>query len=419
MSSAKTTLPANPHPQKYLGETGLIVLIALLSAFVPLSTDLYLPALPGMSTFFHVPVDQINLTLIVFFILYSLGILVWGPLSDHYGRKKVLLAGLVIYVLASALCANVWNVGMLILARALQAAGGSAAGAVATAMVKDVYTGRKRESVLAIVQSMVLISPAVAPVLGAFLLGITSWRGIFWVLTGIGVVALIGSLLMEETIPEYSPGLLTQNLSRLGKVLQNRGFAGLLILFSLLSVSTLAFIASSTYIFQDGFHLSSQAYSFYFSLNALGMIAGPMIFLQLSRRVHSETIIKGSFLVILISGVLVFLLGNLQPWIFCLCILPSSAASNCLRPPAANLMLEQQKGDTGSVSSLINCTGLLMGSLGMLLISLNWANTVQVLGVMTFSTAGISLALWPLVIKHIRHLPGPGLAQLEHSESMD
>ena len=206
----------NPAPrQKYLGSKGLIVLIALLSAFVPLSTDLYLPALPGMGEYFQVSTDLINLTLIGFFVFYALGTLFWGPLSDKYGRKPVLLVGLSIYVLASILCANAWNVYALILFRILQAVGGSAAGAIATAMVKEVYQGRKRESVLAIVQSMVLISPALAPVLGAFLLGFTTWRGVFWTLAGIGLLALTGSLLLEETITVRNSGKVLHSLGRL------------------------------------------------------------------------------------------------------------------------------------------------------------------------------------------------------------
>ncbi|MCC7556195.1 MAG: MFS transporter, partial [Methanoculleus marisnigri] len=163
--------PDSDRPtQKYLGDRGLIVLIALLSAFVPLSTDLYLPALPGMGDFFGVSAGLTNLTLILFFLFFSLGLLFWGPLSDRYGRRPVLLAGLALYIAASAGCAASWDIWLLIAFRILQAVGGSAASAVAMAMVKDVYDGRKRESVLALVQSMVVVSPAVAPVLGAFML---------------------------------------------------------------------------------------------------------------------------------------------------------------------------------------------------------------------------------------------------------
>jgi DHA1 family bicyclomycin/chloramphenicol resistance-like MFS transporter len=409
----------NQPNQKYLGANGLVILIALLSAFVPLSTDLYLPALPGMSAYFGVGADRINLTLTAFFIFYALGTLVWGPLSDHYGRKPILISGLGLYVISSALCAFMWNVDGLVLCRIFQAIGGSAAGVVATAIVKDVYSGKKRGSVLAIVQSMVLISPAVAPVLGAFLLKVMSWRGVFWSLTGIGVVALAGSLLFVETISQRTSGRLLPGLGRLGRVLQNRGFTILLVLFSLGSISTFAYIASSTYIYQDGFHLSGQMYSFYFSLNALGMIAGPMIYLWLSRRLHAENIIRACFFMTAASGLLVCFLGNLQPWVFALCILPALTAGSCLRPPAANMMLEQQTGDTGAVSSLMGCTGLLMGSLGMQLISLPWNNMIIVLGIMTFGTAAVSLIAWPFVITRVIRLPGPNALNLPKSDLTD
>jgi DHA1 family bicyclomycin/chloramphenicol resistance-like MFS transporter len=405
--------------QKFLGANGLVVLIALLSAFVPLSTDLYLPALPGMSIYFGVSTDRINLTLTAFFIFYALGTLIWGPFSDHFGRKPILISGLGLYVISSAFCAFMWSIDGLILCRIFQAIGGSAAGAVATAIVKDVYSGRKRGSVLAIVQSMVLISPAVAPVLGAFLLRVMSWRGVFWTLTGIGAVALAGSLLFEESIAQRTSGMLHSSLGRFGRVLQNRSFAILLILFSLVSFSSLAFIASSTYIYQDGFHLSGQMYSYYFAFNALGLITGPMIFLWLSQRFHSENIIRTCFVMIAASGLLVCFLGNLQPWIFALCILPASAAGSCLRPPAANMMLEQQKGDTGAVSSLMGCTGLLMGSLGMQFISLPWGNMIVVLGIMTFGTAAVSLIVWPFVITRVTRLPDPTILSLQKSNLTD
>jgi DHA1 family bicyclomycin/chloramphenicol resistance-like MFS transporter len=340
-------------------------------------------------------------------IFYALGTLVWGPLSDHFGRKPILIAGLGLYVVSSAFCALTPNVDGLILSRIFQALGGSAAGVVATAIVKDVYSGRKRGSVLAIVQSMVLISPAIAPVIGALLLKFISWRGVFWSLTGIGIVALAGSLLFQETIVERTNEMLLPSLGRLGKVLKNRGFTLLLLLFSLGAVSTFAFIGSSTYIYQNDYNLSGQQYSFYFSINALGMIAGPMIFLWFLKRVHTETIILGCYISTLISGLLVCFLGTSQPWLFALCILPASIAGSCIRPGSANMMLEQQKGDTGSVSSLMGCTGLLMGALGLQLISGPWSSTILALGVITVTTATISLIAWPFVIPRVIRLPGP------------
>ncbi len=176
--------------------------------------------------------------------------------------------------------------------------------------------------------------------------------------------------------------------------LENCSFTALLILFSLVGASSMDFIASSTYIYQNGFKLSNQVYSYYFSLNALSLIYGPMVYLQISKQFHPETIIRICFGVIIGNGVLICLLGNLQPLIFALCILPSSIASSCLRPPSANLMLGQQKGDAGSVSSVMGCIGLLMGGLGIMLISFNWANPILVLGSMNLIAGLVCLIFW-------------------------
>ncbi len=383
--------------QQYLGNRGLIVLIALLSAFVPLSTDLYLPALPGMADYFGVSASLTNLTLILFFLFFSLGLLFWGPLSDKYGRRPVLLAGLALYIAASIGCAVSPDIWSLTTFRVLQAIGGSAAAAVATAMVKDAYDGRKRESVLAIVQSMVIISPAIAPILGAFMLPYTSWRGLFVVLALIGVVSMVGSLLLQETIPSRYAGTMKQSVRRLGTVLKNPGFASLLIVFSLVSTASLAFVSASSYIYQEGFGLSEQSYSFYFALNAVALIAGPFLYLWLSRHISRRTIIASGFAVMIAGGVLVCLFGNLGPLVFALALFPASLMGSSVRSPGAFLMLDQQKEDTGSASALINCSGLVFGSAGMVLVFLSGENLVLGLGTINVAVGVMCLAGWTAI----------------------
>ncbi len=383
--------------QKFLGENGLIGLIAFLSAFVPLSTDLYLPALPGMAKFFGVSTDLANLTLILFFVFFAAGTLFWGPQSDRYGRRPVLLIALSIYSAASFLCAGSADIYQLILFRILQALGGSGAFAVATAIIKDVYDSRNRETILALVQSMVLISPMAAPVLGALLLSFTSWRGVFLILGGIGLLALAGSIALQETAVKCQSDTAGQAWRRLVKVAKNPGFASLLLIFSLLSLSSMAFIASSSYIFINGFGLSEQVYSYYFAFNALGMMAGPVIYLRLARRISRRSIIKTGFAAISASGILIALLGSIRPQIFALVLLPATIMSSCIRTPGANLMLEQQDEDTGSASALMSCFGILMGSVGMTIISLPWSNTIRVLGMMNILTGLTCSVLWLLL----------------------
>jgi len=388
------TTPSFARRQKYLGEKGLIALITLLSAFVPLSTDLYLPALPGMVLYFNVSAEMVNLTLILFFVFFSAGTLLWGPLSDKYGRKPVLLIGLSIYSAASLACAGSWDIHHLIAFRVLQAIGGSGAFAVSTAMIKDVYDSKSREPLLAMVQSMVLISPAAAPVLGALLLKFMSWRGVFLALAFIGLLALAGSIALQETIDKRYTGSMLQALGRLYKVARNPGFSSLLTLFSLLSISTMAFIASSSYIYINGFGLSAQVYSYYFAINAIGLIFGPMLYMRVSRKYHRRSIIIACFAVISASGLLISFFGGFQPWILTIVLLPATICASGVRTPGANLMLEQQKEDTGSAAALMGCFGIFMGSIGMTIISLNWSNTILVLGIMNILTGLTCEALW-------------------------
>jgi MFS transporter, DHA1 family, multidrug resistance protein len=385
--------------QKYLGNKGLIALIAVLSAFVPLSTDLYVPALPSMSDYFHVSDALTNMTLVLFFIFFSLGMLFWGPMSDKYGRKPILLAGLAIYVAASAACAISWDIYLLIAFRVLQALGGSAASAVATAMVKDVYVGRQRESVLALVQSMVVISPAVAPVIGAFMLPYTSWRGLFWALALIGIVSMIGTLLLEETIPYRFNGTIGQSISRLGTVLKNPGFTSLLLVFSFVSVASLAFITDSSYIYEDDFGLSAQLYSYYFAFNALGMITGPFLYLWLSRYFTRRSIIVACFAIMAFAGVLVLLFGSIGPLFFALALFPATLMGSCVRPAGTFLMLEQEKENSGAASALINCFGLVLGSVGIMLVSIGNSGLVLVIGTLNVIVGLICGSSWLLICK--------------------
>jgi DHA1 family bicyclomycin/chloramphenicol resistance-like MFS transporter len=399
------TAPTSAKRQRYLGEWGLIALITFLSAFVPLSTDLYLPALPGMALYFNVTSDIANLTLILFFIFFAGGTLLWGPASDKYGRRPVLLIGLSLYTAASLGCASSVGIEQLIAFRILQAVGGSGAFAVATAMIKDVYDSRRREPILAMVQSMVLISPVAAPVLGALLLKFVSWRGMFWALALVGLLAFAGSVALEETIDERNSGSMVRALGGLFKVVRNPGFSSLLALFSLPSLSSMAFIAASSYIYINGFGLSPQVYSYYFAINAIGMISGPILYMQISRRYRRRSIIIVCFGAISTSGLLVSFFGDFHPWFLAAALLPATISASCVRTPGTNLMLEQQKGDTGSAAALMSCFGILTGSFGMTIISLKWSDPILVLGMMnllvgvTCGSAWLRISRKPYVLQ--------------------
>ncbi|MDO0825101.1 multidrug effflux MFS transporter [Desulfosporosinus nitroreducens] len=389
----------NQKSQKYLGEKGLIILIAFLSAFIPLSTDLYLPALPRMAENFNAAPSLINLTLILFFIFYAAGSLFWGPLSDKYGRKRILLIGLAIYTLSSALCAISGNVYQLIWFRIIQAIASGAATAVAQAMVKDCYSGRKRVSVLAIVTSMTMVAPIVAPVVGALILRFTSWRGVFMVLAVMGLLVTLAVIALEETIDQRSNGSILQSLGSLGVVAKNPGFMSLLLTFSLMAIPMMSFISSSSYIYVNQFGLSEQVYSYFFAANAFFMVIGPLLYMKISRLVKPVWLITASFVIACISGAFISTIGIHGPWLFTLALIPATLAGSITRPPSANLMMEQQRGDTGAVVSLMTFAFTVFGSIGMIIISLDWENRVLVMGLMYIVFAVASLAVWNRISK--------------------
>lgn len=379
------------QPQR-LGDRGLLALLALLSAFIPLSTDMYLPALPTMAATFHAPTQLVNLTLVLFFVFYSLGTLLWGPLSDKYGRKPVLFCGLVGYVLASIYCACTGDVYGLIGGRVLQAFAGGAAPAMATALVKDLFSGRKRERGLVLIQSMAMIAPIVAPVIGAMLLKWTSWRGVFWTLAGAGMLALVLSLALRETVVARYRGTLGQTMAQLGTVLKNPGFTTLLLVFSLAVMPLYSYLAASSFIYIKEFHVSELTYSYYFMLNALCAVVAPFCYLRLSRRLGRTAIITICYAMIAVSGVLLCTLGHLRPWLLALSIMPSTLMMGIMRPPSTHLLLEQEHTAVGSASSLINCAASFVGSLGMFLMSCGWQSMILPLG-MVHLLAGLACGL--------------------------
>lgn len=375
----------------------MLALLALLSAFIPLSTDMYLPALPTMRVFFKAPEALVNLTLVLFFVFYSLGTLVWGPLSDKYGRRPILLWGLAGYVLASGYCAMTTSVYGLIIGRVLQALAGGAAPAMAMALVKDLFTGRQRERGLVLIQSMVMIAPMVAPLIGAALLTWTSWRGIFLTLGGIGALALALSLLLRETVVDHYGGNLAQTMAQLGMVLRNGRFATLLAVFTLAGLPLFCYLAASSYIYQSEFGLSELHYSYFFTANALCAVVAPFVYLHASRRLNRQTIITVCYAGIATAGVLISTIGHLAPWVLALCIMPSTLMMGVMRPPSTHLLLEQEHRAVGSASSLVNCAGTLLGSLGMLLMSVGWRSLIRPLGLVTLAAGLLCSVLWLLV----------------------
>jgi DHA1 family bicyclomycin/chloramphenicol resistance-like MFS transporter len=376
-----------------------LVYLIFLSALPPFTTDMYLPALPKMIEQFHSTVGQVNLTLVLFFIFFSASILIWGTLSDKYGRKSVLLLCTAVYVVASLLCAIAGGVYWLVVFRVFQAMGGGATVAVSMAITKDVFEGRERERALAFISIFMVIAPITAPIMGAAILTVMSWRGIFMLLSGFGAIAFTGALLLTETVQKVHDKGVIKTIGNLAKLLKNPGFAYPLPLFSLMSFPVFMFIGASADIYVSGFGLNEQSYSLFFGGNALCSALGPLLYMAVSKHFRTSIIIATTFSLTFASGLFVILLGNRGPFIFAFTVIPATVAASMLRPPSANILLEQGKKDAGAASSLMTFSFVFIGSLGLQFISLDWGNRIFMLGLIYMLAGLVSLALWPLAWK--------------------
>ncbi|MBQ9069649.1 MAG: multidrug effflux MFS transporter [Eggerthellaceae bacterium] len=398
-------------PQGKLGQTGLIVLITLVNIIMPFSTDMYTPAIPSLPEHFGTTEPVVNLTLIGFFVFMTFAMLVFGPLSDRFGRKPIFVGSMVIYTAGSLLCAVSGSIGMLIVSRIVQSIGAGGAVAVSTALVKDCFVEDKREKIIALLQVLGVVGPVASPLIGGFLLRFFSWHASFFVLGGLGAVSLLLTLLFEESLPEDErrQGGVMSTLGGLAEVGRNRAFMVFLITVGLFSVPFFAYIAVGSYIYIDFFGTSPQGYTYFFAATSAFMALGPVLWIRASSRGMTPRLFThGVFALCLAAGAVLLGWGSTSVWVFCAALMLFCLAESAVRPYATNILLSQQERDTGSASSLINFVFNVMGVLGMALAVLPWPNYVVGIGVLMTACTALALLLWIWLLKsksmHIKEL---------------
>ncbi|MGI6721251.1 MAG: Bcr/CflA family efflux MFS transporter [Anaerovoracaceae bacterium] len=386
--------------QPRLGRGGMMLIITAMNMVAPLSTDMYLPALPGMADYFHTSEGVMNLTMVGFFFFFAIGMLIFGPISDKYGRKKVLLSGVALYALASICCALSFDVNFLIVARAVQALGGGCMVAVSTAIVKDAFSAKAQAPVLATAQALGVIAPMLAPIIGAQILRFFIWRATFVVLTIIALVLLLMVILMKETLPQEKrlQGSVMESFSRMGKICRDRTFMLFLCATAVFNVSIMSYITTSSYIYVTGFGLKATTYSYFFAANALISVLGPVFSVRV-RRVPAFIVMGVMLGVSAIGGVLLMIFGHASPFIFLACFSPTMAVGCCARPYSIGILLGMQNDDAGSASSLINFVNSMLGSLGMFIITAIWTDYVFGVGALLVAVAIAGTILCLLLAK--------------------
>ncbi len=378
---------------------GVVPLLGLLTAFPAVSTDMILPAIPSLARTWNQPLSVINLILVCFFATYGFFLLFYGPISDRFGRRRPLLAGLTLYVLASLLCALASSAPMLIFFRILQAAGAAASSSLSMAMAKDIFSGPERERILAHMAIIMALAPMLAPLAGGWILVDFSWPWIFFVQALLGVVGFFGVLHFPETLPRVSDTPLSRVMNTYGRLLLNPSYIVMVLVMSASLLPMYSFIAGSSDIYINSFGFSEQKYSYFFAFNALALMVGSLSCLRLMRTVNSRHLMTIGFAGIFLGGLIILTSGNHSPWSFALPMFMITFSLGLSRPPSNNLVLEQVDRDVGSASSLLIFTYFTLGAVGMWLISLDWANKIPVIGGIALGCGTLVLGAWVVLQK--------------------
>jgi len=219
----------------------------------------------------------------------------------------------------------------------------------------------------------------------------------FVVLVGFGVMTAFFTFFYQETLQEKYTGSMLRSCGRLVVVLKNPHFSILLCIFSLAPFAMLAFLAAASFIYIDGFGFTEQAFSFIFAFNAVCAFVGPTLYMRLAKNIAIKYIVSGCFFIMACCGLVVLCFGHLSPWLFAITVALATIMVITMRVPGAHLMLEQQRGDTGSAAALIQFFAMLMGALGMILGSLSPDHLIESLGIIELVAGVLGGALWLMV----------------------
>ena len=346
----------------------MAALLGLVSTVGPLSIDMYLPAFPAMAADLHAAPSSIQLSLVVFFCSMAVGQLIYGPLSDSFGRKRPLQFGFALFFVASIGCALAPNIQTLLWLRALQGLGACAGMTIARAIVRDSHTGPDAARLLSLMILVWGVSPLFAPLAGSLILQMGGWRTIFWILTGlVGLTLALVTFVLEESHPHHrrvEPSFTTMILTYL-RLIRDRKLMGLTFSNASWSGSVFSYLATSSFVFAHDFHMKPLAYGIMFGVCASGMVMSSQSNAWLMRRLGAETQLKwvglgaiaaAGFLTLAVllhvASVPVMALGA-----FCL-----FAAQGISMTPASVTALDTQGANAGAAAALMGALQLATGS---------------------------------------------------------
>ena len=387
-----------------------------MTAVGAFTIDLYLPAFPSMQRELHASSGLVQLTLTGMLAGLAIGQLVVGPLSDALGRRRPLLIGLCVHLVASLACAAAPNIEVLAVLRVCQGAGVAASSVVALAIVRDRFDGYGASRLIARLMIIIGVSPIFAPTIGSALLPVTGWRGIFLVLGAISLsLGVVVAWVLPETLPVERRRAwgLRPTFGAYREVLSDRPTVWLVAMAGMSMAGLFGYAAGSSFVYQDQYHLSSEAYGLIFALGGSCLIVGSQVSGSLVHRFAPQTLLtcslsgSSTFAVILLIDAVAGL-GGLAGIVVPVCLL--LASFGVAQPTAPSIALERHPGAAGTTAAVLGATQFGVAAVAAPTVSL--FPVVPAVGMAIVIATGVGTAatlFFCLVRPGLRRTPAPHL----------
>lgn len=375
----------------------LIFILAFMSAIAPLATDMYLPALPNVAKSFEANSFYAQLSLTSFFVAFAFGQLIYGPLSDIFGRKKPLYVGLALFISSSVGCVLVDSVHAFIVLRFFEALGGCAGVVIARAIVNDRFAIKEAASVFALMMVVSSLAPMLAPTLGAMLLGFFAWHSIFITLFALGIALfLLIIFALKESAPAHkAPFSHKEILHNYGTILRDKIFMIFVVSGALAMGAMFAYITGSSFIFMNVFNLSPNTYSLVFALNAFGLMLCSMVNAKLVMKYQPFFVLRCAFVAMCVFGLVLIGAGIYAHFVlFEMALFATLAMLGFILPNLTTLAMARFKAYSGTASAVLGTIQFAIAGLMSFLVGAFEANTPTLLAIIMAVAIGIGAVLY-------------------------
>lgn len=372
----------------------IILVLGLLSGLTPLAIDAYLPSIPTISKSLNTEIGLVQMTLSIYLLVFAFMQILFGPISDAIGRRKVVVGGLAIFAVGSFLCALAQSYEMLLVGRAIQAFGGAAVAVCVPALVKDGLSINQFAKAMSMIMLVMALAPLAAPILGGAILTVLSWHYIFVLL---GVLAIVAVVLFLRTIPETlaiekrTPFSFLNAIRNYITLLKNRSVMGYILASAFYFAGMMSFITGCSFVYIEIYHVDPAHFGFLVGLNVISMMLASTINSRYVEKLGTEVLSKYAIYIPLIASILMIALSffNHPPlWLIIISSMLFMGPMGILGSGFMAGALKHAGNHNGSVTALAGTSRFAMGALGGAVVSILHNGTfIPMLG--TIATCGI------------------------------